>query len=97
MNHSSTPVSRHHDYLCQLIQKWERRFGTAHELLNPLRDEAALFDKNAPAYLEVRVTPHTEPSTSVIERMWVSRLQKMHRAAHNSQPDWGTVASNSQG
>jgi len=80
MIYASTPVSRHHNYVCQLIQKMELRFGSHDEILNPLRVEAARFDEDAPAYWPVRTTHHAEPSVSVVQRLWGSRLQKMHRA-----------------
>jgi hypothetical protein len=80
MIYASTPVSRHHSYLCQLIQKMELRFGADHEVVTPLRNEVAHFDAEAPHYRAIRVTRHAEPSISVMQRLWDSRSQKMRRA-----------------
>jgi hypothetical protein len=80
MINASTPISRHYDYLCQLIQKMEGRFGPEHDILNPLHDEVARFDKDAPPYLAVQATHYAESSISVMERMWASRSQKMDGA-----------------
>jgi len=80
MIYASTPVSRHHNYLCQLIQKMELRFGADHEVVSPLRTEIAHFDAEAPHYLAIRITRHAEPSISVMQRLWDSRSQKMRRA-----------------
>jgi len=80
MTFASTPVSRHHSYLCQLIQKMELRFGTDHEIVTPLRNEVAHFDAQAPHYRAVRMTRHAESSISVMQRLWDSRSQKMRRA-----------------
>lgn len=80
MIYASTPVSRHHSYLCQLIQKLERRFGLDDEIMTPLRTEVAHFDADAPHYRAIRITRHAEPSIGVIQRLWDSRAQKMRRA-----------------
>ena len=82
MMFTSTPASRHHNYLCQLIQKMESRFGLQHSVVVSLREQAAHFDAGAPHYLAIRVTRHAEPSISVIQRLWDSRAQKMCRAGN---------------
>lgn len=86
MIHSSTPVSRHHSYLCQMIQKMERRFGSDSDIVAPLRNQAAHFDLTSQPYLAVRITRHSEPSIKVIQRLWDSRKRRINRVTTEYRP-----------